>query len=545
MRIILFLSLCMTGIYFEYQSCILSIALLFVLYKTVKEDGVIVLRKNYYGLFFLILTLFYLCSTFWAVDSHMAFWGFLKFLPLIIFTIILMQSGFNKAVVLDSLPIMGTALVLISLVGSQIPVLKEYFLVNGRLAGTFQYPNTFAIFLLVALLYLLTQSNVSLKMVFQTIVLISGILLTGSRTVYLILPLALIAACFLVRDKKNRAVVVTLIFLLAVATMLLLFTGKMSPLSRILNISLSESTLLGRLLYWKNALPVILKHPFGLGYMGYYFAQGSFQTGVYSVTHAHNEFVQLFLDTGWITGTGLIGLFFVGFWKAKNRQIKLLIAVLGLHCLMDFDLQFIAVYMILMLLLPFEQGKEWEFKASKGQFVVSGGIAAILLYFCVGNAVYHFGSASLAQNFYPQNTLAQIEELHQTENAENLAEKAEQILAHNEYVSLAWSAKARVEFSQGNIELMIEDKRQAISLARYNIEEYEDYLKMLITAAQLYQQSGDHSSAEYCLAEAMEIPEQLEIMKEETDALAWKLTDKPKLGLSKEYQSYLDMIKQN
>lgn len=54
-------------------------------------------------------------------------------------------------------------------------------------------------------------------------------------------------------------------------------------LERFYVFSIKESTFVGRLLYYYDALPVIRKNPFGLGYMGYYYIQQSIQTGVYFV----------------------------------------------------------------------------------------------------------------------------------------------------------------------------------------------------------------------------------------------------------------------
>ena len=69
---------------------------------------------------------------------------------------------------------------------------------------------------------------------------------------------------------------------------------------RVLSLSFTESTFVGRFLYYMDALPQILRRPFGMGYMGYYYDQLSVQTGVYSVMYLHNDLFQLVLDTGWI-----------------------------------------------------------------------------------------------------------------------------------------------------------------------------------------------------------------------------------------------------
>ena len=80
------------------------------------------------------------------------------------------------------------------------------------------------------------------------------------------------------------------------AVILAVAAGSAGILERFTNISFGASTFLGRILYVQDALPLILKHPFGLGYYGYYFIQQSVQTGVYTVVNAHNELIQILLD---------------------------------------------------------------------------------------------------------------------------------------------------------------------------------------------------------------------------------------------------------
>ena len=168
-----------------------------------------------------------------------------------------------------------------------------------------------------------------------------------------------------------------------------------------------------------------------------------------------------------------------------------------------------------------------------------------LCYSGIGNAAYYFHCQSFAERFYPQNTFLQIEALKDTENADEIAKTAEDILKHNEAVALAWDARARVAFGRGDIQQMMVCKRKAIALSKYALEEYEDYLDMLFAAAQWYVQADDRESAAYCLQEALGIPEQLNNVKEGTDAIGWKIQDKPELELPQQYQAALDEIQKN
>ena len=93
----------------------------------------------------------------------------------------------------------------------------------------------------------------------------------------------------LTRKRLRIPLMLLLAACVAAALLFVAITGNQDTIGRFLTISLESSTLMGRLLYYRDVLPVILKHPFGLGYMGYYYAQGGFQTGVYATKFVHNE----------------------------------------------------------------------------------------------------------------------------------------------------------------------------------------------------------------------------------------------------------------
>ena len=67
-----------------------------------------------------------------------------------------------------------------------IPTLDTYFAVSGRLSGFVQYPNAFAIILLVSELLLITKDRLRIWDYVCITLLLFGILYTGSRTVFLL-----------------------------------------------------------------------------------------------------------------------------------------------------------------------------------------------------------------------------------------------------------------------------------------------------------------------------------------------------------------------
>lgn len=147
MSIVLFLSLLSAGAYYEYQSYLLSTVILILIWHKTSKEGVLIWKNNCLVVAFFIISLLYIISPIWAVDSHMAFYGGLKFLPVALFAIMYMQNQSEKENVVINLPLIGTALTLISFAASLFPALRNYLWTAGRLAGTLQYPNTFGLFL--------------------------------------------------------------------------------------------------------------------------------------------------------------------------------------------------------------------------------------------------------------------------------------------------------------------------------------------------------------------------------------------------------------
>ena len=293
-------SLAATGLFYDYIACIFSAVLcgLFLVYLAREKQLVLHTGITFWAI--LAITGFYGVSVLWALDPGLAFIGFLKFLPVLLFLILLQQLPDAKAQILSLFPGCMAAMVIVSTLGALIPALAEYLLVADRLAGFLQYPNTFALLLLLGELWILSKEKRKLWDWGILAVLLFGILYSGSRTVFALAILSNVVLAFTPAGKQMRIPILCAIlggFALVAAGALLLDSDI---LNRFLRFSFLESTFAGRLLYWQDALPVILTHPFGLGHQGYYYIQQSVQTGIYSTMYTHNELLQLMLDIGWL-----------------------------------------------------------------------------------------------------------------------------------------------------------------------------------------------------------------------------------------------------
>lgn len=541
---ILLLSLVLSGGFNEYVGCVLSAIISVLLIVKIAQNRNLVVNINITSLSIAVITLLYLISCFYAIDSGMAFVGFLKFLPVLLYMLLLMQDKGIKEHLIALLPYVALALGVLSLVLVFIPATRDYFTVSDRLAGFFQYPNTFALFLLVGELTALSKEKLKPIDIISALLLIILLLFTGSRAVFILAVFSNVLIIFFRKGRKNKIILCTVLAALVLAVLLLLPLLKSNEIfSRYFTISFGESTFVGRLLYYADAFPVILKHPFGLGYMGYYYIQQSIQTGVYSVMFIHNDFLQLLLDVGWIPCLlFVVGIIKSFFRKGNSAGKRIILLTVFLHCLFDFDLQFISMFFILLLFLNYNDGKQLELK--KGAvFVFSFVITGLLsLYFAVALGLAHFGFNQAADSMFPGNTQNKVDLLIAEDDIVTQNEIADRIISQNEYVQIAYSAKARYAFSQGDFESLISYKNKIFQIAPFSYDEYEDYCYMLIQGIQLYKQAGDEYSTEVCEQQLLKTADRLDRLDDKLSNLGRKIVDQPKTYLPDDIVKYINSL---
>lgn len=541
---ILLLSLVLSGGFNEYVGCVLSAIISVLLIVKIAQNRNFVVNINITSLSIAVITLLYLISCFYAVDSGMAFVGFLKFLPVLLYMLLLMQDKGIKEHLIALLPYVALALGVLSLVLMYIPITKDYFTVSDRLAGFFQYPNTFALFLLVGELTALSKEKLKPIDIISALLLIILLLFTGSRAVFILAVFSNVLIIFFRKGKKVKILLGIVVAVLAVAVMLMLPLFNNSEIfSRYFTISFTESTFVGRLLYYFDAFPLILRHPFGLGYMGYYYVQQSIQTGVYSVMFIHNDFLQLLLDVGWIPCLlFVVGIIKSFFRKGNSAGKRIILLTVFLHCLFDFDLQFVSMFFILLLFLNYNDGKQFELK--KGAvFVFSFVITGLLsLYFAVALGLAHFGFNQAADSMFPGNTQNKVDLLIAEDDIVAQNEIADRIISQNEYVQIAYSAKARYAFSQGDFESLISYKNKIFQIAPFSYDEYEDYCYMLIQGIQLYKQAGDEYSTEVCEQQLLKTADRLDRLDDKLSNLGRKIVDQPKTDLPDDIVKYINSL---
>lgn len=550
LKVLMVASSFLVGGYHLVASCVLSFALLiFIIYKTLLKEEKLTLKIGLTITSVLLLAIAYLGVSVWAVDSGTAIYGFFKILPVALFSCVI--SSYDKSTrmeLLETVPVTGVVNGVLSFGLSFIPGLSSYFLVAERLGGFFQSPNAFAIYCLAGIIVLLTSVKPDIKKWFMVIVLTILILLTGSRTVFIFMVITMAIFVFTLKNKKvKRNILLILAGALVLSGIVVVLTDSVQTVGRFLTISLNSSTFLGRLLYYKDALKVIFENPFGLGYYGYYFTQGSFQTGVYSVVFVHNAPLQFMLDVGIIPAVFFLVALAVSLFSKRTdfRQKILLLIVFG-HSLFDFDLEFTAVFFVLVLAMDYEP---FNLKAIPCNKILVTCISALLImtsvYFGCVNTLNLFGKYKEVDKIYGHDTIAKMHLITTEENAGALVKYADEIIDENGYLAIAYDVKANDAYKNGDFKKVIEYKKKAIECAPYSLVEYIDYCDKLIVGASLYSGANDMASAEYCMKEFVKVESMLEDVKQKTSSLGWKIYDKPQLDLPEKYSEVVKQYKEN
>lgn len=539
----------MGGGYFGFASSFISIiGLLFIFVLLMKNKKVrIPLCTSAISVCVFVFMYFVVCL--WAVDKGMALMGAFKFFPIAIFLFLICQHIEVREKIINLLPMLGSLMTLFSFIMMQFEIFKPIVSVAGRLAGFFQYPNTYALCMLICLIisiWRLDFKKVDWIEIIYIILEVFGLYMSGSRIVFGLTLFTILLIAAMKREKVKT--LVTILLALALAGTVLFFTewGKELVL-RIFGASTGFSTLFGRILYVQDALKLVLKHPFGMGYYGYYFTQQEIQTGVYSVVNVHNEMMQTILDIGIIPSLIVWGGIVKSIISSRvDKRNKIILIVILLHSLLDYDFQFLIMWYVLILFLDIHGIREYKISNFTKMVVSAASCGIIWGTTCIGLSDWFYvtNNYKTSEKVYEGNTLAKIAQLSEIKSMEKLQKKAEEILEENKYVAIAYSAKARALFSEGDIEGFIKNKLTAIQIAPYQYEEYTDYLDMLSYCVGKYSEQKEWASVKMCIQRAEAVPEMLDATKQKTSVLGWEIKDKPQLTLSKDYIELIEQMKE-
>lgn len=532
-----FSALTLFGGFYEWGVAVAGILVILELFQHYRKGKSIYRRqKNYFMMIPTVLFLWMIMVSFWAVDYAENLFGILRGAVLLLFLYLCFQMEEKKKErIFFVLPYFAVGMTIIGLLSLLNEKTMSYFWRAGRFGGFFQYANTCALFLLIAMILLINRifqmQEKGKRRVYDITaigILFVGIMLTGSRSVFILFLLVGVWRCIQIKKMRIPFVLIMGGFL-AIAYIYMMIVGDRQNIARIFTIFSSNSTLFGRILYDIDAISIILSHPFGLGYMGYYYVQPSIQTGVYTTRFVHNEFLQAGVDYGIIAI--LLLLMYFGYQIIKGNQDKwkkeILIVILAAS-LVDFHLQYMG--MLFLLVLCLDSGEKKDLKKKKEpreNYIFLSVVGILFLYTAVASLSHFTGNNDRALLLFPNYTEAQIEKMISAKDKEEASGLADSILSHNQYVADAYRIKAYVALMDGDYLSVTEEMEQAVSLKKYDIAIYQEYDGLLDNMIALCENINDIQGEEKLIQKKEELPERLKALEDTTSPIAFKLRDKP------------------
>lgn len=545
------------GLAYEYLILFATCVVLIVLLICVLKRRKITIYASVGSVAGLLMLIFSGVSVFTGLIPGESVFGFLRVLCASIWVLLLMQlSTEEKDQALGVIPEVAAVMTVVSALMYTMGSVANFVFNNGRMSGFFQYANTFALYLLVAFVIRTNQNckhtakdkKEKVKQYLYPMIYLIGILWSGSRTTFFMTAAVILITIIRKKQVRKYYSLLTLAGIVGVVVYVAV-TGRMESIGRFLTTSITSSTLVGRVLYWQDAIRMLLSHPQGIGYMGFYFLQGKEQTGVYSVQFVHNEWLQMALDFGVLFLVAFVVLFVYQF-KHIDGEKRSILLLIGVHMAMDFDLQFMSILWVLLLSMDWQLGKKmiWDMETKKASkpliwtfcflfWGVSGWLG-------LGNALYQQGSFDASVAIYPWSLRAQEQYMLASSTAEEYEVRAKKVLSLYEDDAPALDIMALCEAEKGDYISVEQYKKHSLQVQKYRTECYDDYIMMMDTGAQQYKEMGDEAACEKCVKSLLEIPELLEEVEQNTNPLAYKINDKPNFTLSEKSRSILDKWRQ-
>lgn len=466
------------------------------------------------------------------------------------------ESAYSSA--FGTVPVSGASMVIISSVIYFTPARSVLF-ESGRMAGFYQYSNTFALFLLIGLAVMLSSysGNASIPAhsivarIVCLIILIIGILWSGSRLTFLLTVITLVV--IMIKDRRKAkpyadrthrvgryATILLLMMLILSAIAFFALSGDAS-FGRIFTLSSSSSTALGRIIYWKDALPLVVKHPFGLGYRGYYHVETQIAHGVYSIRNVHNDYIQAALDHGWLALAGFLFLVADGARKLRGGR-RLILFIISVHCFFEFDLEYLYIGLVFLMLFDWKEGKKIVIR--KKPYIMTAVITGIccisvsVWLFC-GSILWQVGSYMIAQRAVPFSSLLSEDAMMNASSPGYGKKMAEHILEMYPEDVQALGTMADVymlkvqstEYDDrdcfyDDIKAMLRYKWKSVRYAPYHYESIREFTTMLASL----EETDDKELAGLAYRYDGQLKRLIRKTEETTDPIAYKLRDKPKFS---------------
>ena len=386
----------------------------------------------------------------------------------------------------------------ISIINLFFPILNLRMFQNGRLGGSFQYANTFGLFVMICFILFIYKQNKRPYEYIGSIFIIIAIILTYSRSTILLGAVAFvfISGYYLWHHyegiKSSLKEYFWICLCIVSGLVLSLILGEIFELNHMaerLTEGLSAGEWQIRMIYYKDALSMLFRFPFGTGHLGYYYIQRAYQTGsMYHIKYVHNGLLQIGLDIG-LLGMVLFLVFFG--YNILRRKIswllKLILVLFFIHSLIDFDLEFSYMSIIIILIVSGE-GEKRIFQESRAFRKIYFGFHVLSIFIYSYTALFtllsYYGNNELAYTLYPLYTEAKLDALEsgQLTNQESIL-VCHSIISINDYVVEPHIFLRDDYIEKGMLNEAVEESELILGLNPLKLEHVEVYSDILLANA--------------------------------------------------------------
>jgi len=523
---------------------ILDIVLLCLLLYKINQTKKFIFTKDIKFIFILLWSVSYLFTMLWSVDKELSWLGFLKFFTVPLFLITIMQYKYTpeqKSKWFDAVAKVGAVMVLLILIVSLFERIitgeNNLFFYQNRLAGFFNYANSFALFLLIGIIITGFKKELNLIDFVVTNLLLIGIFLTNSRAIMIITSFAYLL--ILIFNKESRKKNFINLGIMIVVTLAVTFIMKNFGVANRISSGNSSEWLL-RMLYYKDALRMAAKNIFGHGYMAWWYMQEGLQTGAYDAQFVHNGLLQIVVDVGIIPAVLIVITFIMGFFDKKVvvRDKVLMLIILG-HSLIDFNMEFMAITLVLFMTLEFD--KKQELTKTRNIKIIIYGCGLIYTFFAIITILSHFGQYTLVNSIFPYS-ISLNKELERVDNTRKL-EISEELYTKNKYFLNASRVLSQRQQYFGNYEKAHEYELWILNNEKYTMLNYIQYVQFLEKAINYYYNNKDIKEMKRYVDRLCSVENMIENVKETSDSLAYKIVHKPRLDIPQEMKIYIEEMK--
>ena len=234
-----------------------------------------------------------------------------------------------------------------------------------------------------------------------------------------------------------------------------------------------------------------------------------------------------------------VGIIFANIFNRENtKQNRIILILIFLHCMFDFDLQYICMFCIMLMCM--KAGSKHSIEMSRKTVIcAAGGAAAFCAYFSLALGLSFTGMEEQALALYPADTFSREALMREKEDEE----QARVIIEENGMLAAAYDCSARKYLEEGKYTEAYEDVRGILQCAGYDMDLYDQSVYYLSVALDQAVRNNDRENAQKILEQIQAVPDLLEDLESKTSFFAYRINDRPEFELEESIEDYIQSMK--